>query len=222
MTPHYGHDSGIGGRARNMGGSAPFRPGDWRCGQPDCLYHNFAKNVTCLRCGSSRANALTDQGPQHYGYNMHPVSYDASHTAPAVPSGPGGPMNAPPAFSGNPAAAAFAGGPAGFAPPSAYGVPSGLGAPSGYAPMTAFPPNGMQPATGFDSRAAEAAFSGAGANAGPGAAPGPPMGGSNAFANGGASFDGGADPFGFLGTGLSGLSLEDNRRNGAHGAGGKN
>jgi Zn-finger in Ran binding protein and others len=220
MAPPFGHDSGVGGRARGMGGSAPFRPGDWRCGQPECLYHNFAKNVTCLRCGSSRANALT-HGPQDFGYNMHPVSFDTGHPgAPAIPSGPGGPMNPPAGFSAN-AAAAFQGGPA-FAPTPGYGLPSGLGGPGGYAPMSGFPPNGVQPATGFDSRAAEAAFSGAGSHAGPGAAPGPPVGGASSFSNGGASFDGGADPFGFLGTGLGSLSLDDNRRNGAHGPAGKN
>ena len=40
-----------------MTGSVPFRAGDWKCGSENCGYHNFAKNVTCLRCGASRAQA---------------------------------------------------------------------------------------------------------------------------------------------------------------------
>jgi hypothetical protein len=218
MTPHYGHDSNIGGsRARNLGASAPFRPGDWRCGREDCLYHNFAKNVSCLRCGSSRANAIPNTG--NFEYNMHPapVAYDPSHPpAPGMHGGPGGHMNAPQAFAGNPSV--FQGGPASFGPPSGYGMPAGLGAPGAYGPMGGFPPNGAQGNTGFDSRAAEAAFSSAG-NTGPGA---PPGAGPSSFANGGAGFDGGPDPFSFLGGGLGSLSLNDSRRNGGHDAGGKN
>jgi Zn-finger in Ran binding protein and others len=44
-------------RSSNMPGSVPFRAGDWKCGSENCGYHNFAKNVTCLRCGASRAQA---------------------------------------------------------------------------------------------------------------------------------------------------------------------
>jgi hypothetical protein len=40
-----------------MPGSVPFRAGDWKCGVEGCGYHNFAKNVSCLRCGASRAQA---------------------------------------------------------------------------------------------------------------------------------------------------------------------
>lgn len=32
--------------------SIPFRAGDWNC--DNCTYHNFAKNVFCLRCGLTR------------------------------------------------------------------------------------------------------------------------------------------------------------------------
>src|SRR5271163_2933625 len=41
----------------NHPGSVPFRAGDWKCGSEGCGYHNFAKNVSCLRCGASRAQA---------------------------------------------------------------------------------------------------------------------------------------------------------------------
>jgi len=44
-------------RSSTMSGSVPFRAGDWKCGAEGCGYHNFAKNVSCLRCGASRAQA---------------------------------------------------------------------------------------------------------------------------------------------------------------------
>jgi len=44
-------------RPSTMHGSVPFRAGDWKCGAEGCGYHNFAKNVSCLRCGASRAQA---------------------------------------------------------------------------------------------------------------------------------------------------------------------
>lgn len=44
-------------RSSTMPGSVPFRAGDWKCGSEGCGYHNFAKNVSCLRCGASRAQA---------------------------------------------------------------------------------------------------------------------------------------------------------------------
>ena len=43
--------------AGGSGGNVPFRAGDWKCGAEGCGYHNFAKNVSCLRCGASRAQA---------------------------------------------------------------------------------------------------------------------------------------------------------------------
>ncbi|ABN65209.2 Asparagine-rich protein (ARP protein), partial [Scheffersomyces stipitis CBS 6054] len=32
--------------------SVPFRAGDWKC--EVCIYHNFAKNLCCLKCGASK------------------------------------------------------------------------------------------------------------------------------------------------------------------------
>lgn len=37
----------------NNGSNVPFRAGDWKC--LNCFYHNFAKNIVCLRCGNSKA-----------------------------------------------------------------------------------------------------------------------------------------------------------------------
>lgn len=38
----------------NGGSNVPFRAGDWKC--PTCTYHNFAKNLVCLRCGAAKVS----------------------------------------------------------------------------------------------------------------------------------------------------------------------
>ncbi|CCD22348.1 Nrp1p NDAI_0A01900 [Naumovozyma dairenensis CBS 421] len=38
------------------GSSVPFRAGDWKC--PSCTYHNFAKNIACLRCGDPKLSGI--------------------------------------------------------------------------------------------------------------------------------------------------------------------
>lgn len=187
-------------------GSAPFRPGDWRCPQQSCLYHNFAKNVNCLRCGTSRANAVIMGNPPNPSeFNNPPQEYQAYQMGGHDQHGPPGPGGPPPM-------GGFAGGPAPFGPYPGFGVPAG--APYPMAP--GFPAPGGPPASGFDR--AEAAFSSAGGNAGPGA-PGP-----QGFSNGGPSgFEGQSDPFSFIGSSLSALSIDDKRgRNGAVGQGGQN
>ncbi|KAK4939952.1 hypothetical protein LTR28_009250, partial [Elasticomyces elasticus] len=209
--PHHmgGHGHGMGGMRSGGGGGGgpvPFRAGDWKCGSEGCNYHNFAKNVSCLRCGASRASAtiVADSGftgpmdGQGSGYGMGPPSMAAT-------PGPG-PFGAPGGFG---AGAGFPG--QGFGgPPSTYALPSGLGAgTSPYHPMgSGFGHNGGMHSGGFDSRT-EAAFSNAG------------QGGSSNFSNysNGQNFgnDGANDPFSFLSTGLGGLSMggDDSRRNGA-------
>ena len=215
MPPHHhmGHHGGHGmGHGRGGGGGmVPFRAGDWKCGSEGCGYHNFAKNVSCLRCGASRAGAA--------------VVADSAFPSPLEP--PSGYGMGPPSMAGTPGPGPFAAASGGFGsggfggqqyggPPSQYALPSGLGAPTG-----AYPPMGAGYSQGqsggpFDSRAAEAAFSSAGN--GPPASTGAPN-GSTGF--GGAAYgnmDGSSDPFAFLSSGLGGLSMNDDnsRRNGAN------
>ncbi|CAD0054414.1 unnamed protein product [Aureobasidium pullulans] len=78
---HMGHHHMGGGGGMRGGGSThvPFRAGDWRCGAEGCNYHNFAKNVSCLRCGASRASAalVADSNFQQdgsQGFGMAPPS----------------------------------------------------------------------------------------------------------------------------------------------------
>jgi hypothetical protein len=58
LTSDDGMGGHGGGRIGGTGGAVRFRAGDWKCGSEGCGHHNFAKNVSCLRCGASRAGAL--------------------------------------------------------------------------------------------------------------------------------------------------------------------
>lgn len=231
MAPHHhmGHHGGHGmGHGRGMGGGGgmvPFRAGDWKCGSEGCGYHNFAKNVSCLRCGASRAGAA--------------VVADSAFPSPMDPPSSFG--MGPPSMAGTPGPGPFAAATGGFGsggfggqgyggPPSTYALPSGLGAATGgYPTMSTFGQSsagqsggiplgysqtiGGQSGGPFDSRAAEAAFSSA--NNGPSTSGAP-----NGTAYGGpyGSMDGNSDPFAFLSSGLGGLSMNDDgaRRNGAN------
>jgi len=206
MMPHHmghGHHGmghmGGGGDRRGLGNVVPFRAGDWKCGSDGCGYHNFAKNVSCLRCGASRAGAA--------------IVADSAFPSPMDTPGSSYGMG-PPSMAGTPGPGPFAGagafGPGGFpgqqygGPQSTYALPSGLGAPSPYPPMggmnNQYAPNGGMHGPGFDSRAAEAAFSSAGPQSGPGAS----------FSNGG--YADGPDPFSFLSSAIGGLSMNDEPR----------
>lgn len=204
MSHHGGMGGGHGGgRMGGGGGVVPFRAGDWKCGSEGCGYHNFAKNVSCLRCGASRAGAAVVADS---GYPMDAANnYSMGSNSMAGTPGPG------------PFAAAAAGfGPSsGYGgqhfggPPSTYALPSGLGAPTGSYPSlnTHFgPASGAHSAGPFDSRAAEAAFQSASngpASAGPS---------NNFYANQSET-----DPFAFLSSGINNLSMGsgDARQNGA-------
>lgn len=218
MAPHHhmGHHGGHGmGHSRGMGGGGgvvPFRAGDWKCGSEGCGYHNFAKNVSCLRCGASRAGAAM----------VADTSFSSPHEAPP----PGYGMGAP-SMANNPGPGPFAAAAGGYGsgafggqqyggPPSTYALPAGLGAPTGaYQPMSAgYGPSGIGHSGGpFDSRAAEAAFTAAGNGNG---VTGPANGA--AYGNTYGGMDGiAADPFAFLSTGLGALSMNDEaRRNGSN------
>lgn len=206
---HHGMGGGHGGgRMGGGGGMVPFRAGDWKCGSEGCGYHNFAKNVSCLRCGASRAGAA--------------VVAESGYPSPMeAPSGYGG--MGPGSMAGTPGPGPFASAAGGFGtgggygghfagPPSTYALPSGLGAATGPYPSLNtqhFGPGGGSHSAGpFDSRAAEAAFQSA--SNGPVSA-----GGSNNFYS---NNQGESDPFAFLSSGIGNLSMGnsgDARQNGA-------
>lgn len=203
---HHGHH--VGGHHGGRGGGSgvvPFRAGDWKCGNEVCGYHNFAKNVCCLRCGASRAGAavVADSGgytsPMDAGSNYGGMGQGSMGTP-----GPGPFASATGPFgSGSGGYGQHFGG-----PPSTYALPSGLG--GGAALYPSVNTHGFGPAPGshaagpFDSRAAEAAFQSA--------TNGPASGGpSNNFYSNNEH-----DPFAFLSSGIGSLSVSggDARQNG--------
>ncbi|KAK3325365.1 ribonuclease H-like domain-containing protein [Apodospora peruviana] len=203
--PHMGGHHGHGGGHGRMGGSGvvPFRAGDWKCGNELCGYHNFAKNVCCLRCGASRAGAAVVADSGYPSPMDTPSSYGMNQGSMAGTPGPGPFASAAGNFNsgGGYGQQQFGG------PPSTYALPSGLG--GGAAPYPSLnthfgPAPGSHSAGPFDSRAAEAAFQSASngpASAGPG----------NNFYSQNDN-----DPFAFLSSGIGSLSVsnQDARQNG--------
>lgn len=213
MPPHMhggggggggGHGMGHGGRMGGNGGVVPFRAGDWKCGSEGCGYHNFAKNINCLRCGAPRSGAA--------------VVADSAFPSPMDP--PSGFGMGPNSMASTPAPAPFASAAGAFggfnqqfgAPPSNYALPSGLGS----GPGAAYPPMGQMSAgygsanshstASFANPAAQAAFTSADHSA------------PTSASNGAFYGNDGSDPFAFLSTGLGGLTVADDahaRRNGA-------
>ncbi|KGK37178.1 hypothetical protein JL09_g3657 [Pichia kudriavzevii] len=58
--------------------NVPFRAGDWKCLNEACSYHNFAKNVCCLKCGSQRVQSAIINGHVHNNHKNrnHLVDYN--------------------------------------------------------------------------------------------------------------------------------------------------
>ncbi|CAG7978607.1 unnamed protein product [Penicillium nalgiovense] len=213
VPPHMGHGGhGMGGgHSRGMGGNGgvvPFRAGDWKCGSEGCGYHNFAKNINCLRCGAPRSGAA--------------VVADSAFPSPMDP--PSQFNMGPNSMASTPAPAPFpstAGGFGGFSqqfggPPNNYALPSGgLGnnTPGAYPPMGQMnsgygSSSTSHSAASFANPATQAAFTGA------------DHGVPSTSASNGAFYgtDGASDPFAFLSSGLGGLTVSDDahsRRNGS-------
>lgn len=223
------HGGGFGmGSGGGRGGVVPFRAGDWKCGSEGCNYHNFAKNVSCLRCGASRNQAsVVGDGSQHQ-HHMGGFPPQGQYGGP--PHNMGMPSMNPGSYGGGMDGSAYGGAnmgapPGGFSgqsygPPSTYALPSGVGAPSpymqgGYSQMGSNGTNQGQQG-GFDSRA-EQAFNGGNASAAGGASSGYSNGGGYNNANGGGyGNDPSSDSLYFLNSGMNQLGLGDreDRRNG--------
>lgn len=79
LNQHHHSNNSTGNNHNNNGNtgrssSVPFRAGDWKCGNEGCSYHNFAKNICCLRCGTPRVNSsnnLTQQPQQHQQFHSN-------------------------------------------------------------------------------------------------------------------------------------------------------
>ncbi|CAH6720316.1 putative RNA-binding protein involved in heterochromatin assembly [[Candida] jaroonii] len=67
---------------QNNNSSVPFRAGDWKCTNELCQYHNFAKNLVCLKCGNGKPINLHNNK-----VNQHSVNSAAAAIAAATASG---------------------------------------------------------------------------------------------------------------------------------------
>lgn len=216
---HGGGYGGMGGSS-GRGGIVPFRAGDWKCGNEGCGYHNFAKNVSCLRCGASRSNAAVvaeggmTQFPGGNSYGGPPGPPSMSMGSMSQSSYGGMTPADSSAYGGSNMGGGYGG--QSFGPQSTYALPSGIGAPSpymagGYSQMTGNGmQGGMQSQGGFDSRAEQAFNHGNSSSAG----------GQGGYSNGGyggqyGGNDGSADPMSFLSSGLGNLGFEDRQPRGS-------
>lgn len=172
----------------NSGGMVPFRAGDWKCGSDGCGYHNFAKNVSCLRCGASRAGAAVVADTAF----SSPVEAPSPYGGPGQLGGGAGPIGGQ--FGGG-GGGGFPGQHFGGGPTSNFGLGSGLG--GGFPQINSGLGPGMGGNSGpFDQRSsAEQAFT-TGGN------------GPNGSLYGGLHGD---EAFSFLSGGLGGLALDDRR-----------
>lgn len=194
QPPSMGHGGGhMPSRSMpNSGGMVPFRAGDWKCGSDNCGYHNFAKNVSCLRCGASRAGAAVVADTAF----PSPVDSQSAYGGVSL-GGPGHGMGGPGPIGGQFGGSGFPGQHFG-GQSNNFGLPSGLGGgPSGgFAPLNTSLGQSVGPNTGgpFDHRAEQAFSSG-------------PNGGG-LYGSGGLS----DDAFNFLSSGIGSLGIDDRRK----------
>ncbi|KAJ5737779.1 uncharacterized protein N7483_002904 [Penicillium malachiteum] len=204
MPAHMGgHGHGGMGHSRGMGGNGgvvPFRAGDWKCGSEGCGYHNFAKNINCLRCGAPRSGAAVVADSAFPSPMDPPSQFSAPLLRVHLPRPLVGLVDLVSSL---------------VDPPNNYALPpGGLGnAQAAYPPMGQVnqgygSSNTSHSAASFANPATQAAFTGA------------DHGVPSTSASNGAFYgsDGSSDPFAFLSSGIGGLTVSEDvhpRRNGA-------
>lgn len=221
----HGHHQGHHPPHHRIGGSAPFRPGDWKCGEQTCNYHNFAKNVSCLRCGAPRSQALV-VAETNYPGPQGQMDGHGQHSAGGYGMGPPSMSSGPPSVAGFGGPAAYGSGPQSFPGQHQYNtfIPSGIsvapagpygpdmsaaghGGPGGYSTAATNTANGS---SSYENRNADASFSSNQHASGM-----PPASGPGGYSTG----NGVQDPFSFLSAGLSSLNMgDDGRRQASAGA----
>jgi hypothetical protein len=202
QPPSLGHGGGHGMPARSMpssGGMVPFRAGDWKCGSDNCGYHNFAKNVSCLRCGASRAGAAV------VADTAFPSPVDSQSAYGGVGIGPGHGMGGGPGPIGSQFGSGFPGQHFGSQPGN-FGMPSALGGGSGFPQLNTSLVVGPTAGGPFDHRAEQAFSSGGNGPNGTGLYSGLPDNEAFSFLSGGLG-------------GLGGLGGFDDRRKEINGGG---
>lgn len=81
----YNHNyNGGNGQRVHYGNSVPFRAGDWKCANETCQYHNFAKNLCCLKCGSAKPASMSSMHNNASGGSGHNNNAAAAAAAAAA------------------------------------------------------------------------------------------------------------------------------------------
>lgn len=70
--------------------NVPFRAGDWKCTNEACQYHNFAKNITCLKCGGNKPSNVNNH---MMNMNNQYSSVNSTAAAIAAATASGQPLN---------------------------------------------------------------------------------------------------------------------------------
>lgn len=83
---HNGNNSNNNNNGNNSNGynsrqssNVPFRAGDWKCLNEACSYHNFAKNICCLKCGAPRVQSAIINGHPHNQHHHHHNSHNGKN-----------------------------------------------------------------------------------------------------------------------------------------------
>lgn len=86
---HSGHGHNHNNNSRpHYGNNVPFRAGDWKCSNESCQYHNFAKNLCCLKCGNAKHSGQSNHNSNNNNNNhIHSVNSTAAAIAAATASG---------------------------------------------------------------------------------------------------------------------------------------
>ena len=85
---HSGHGHNHNGNSRShYGNNVPFRAGDWKCSNESCQYHNFAKNLCCLKCGNAKHSSQSTHNNNNNNNHIHSVNSTAAAIAAATASG---------------------------------------------------------------------------------------------------------------------------------------
>lgn len=91
--------NGANGQRIHYNNNVPFRAGDWKCTNEACNYHNFAKNLCCLKCGGAKPASVVNpmqngQSGSHQNHlggsnqaHIHTLNTTAAAIAAATASG---------------------------------------------------------------------------------------------------------------------------------------
>lgn len=75
----YTNNHNMANQRQTYGNTVPFRAGDWKCPNDSCQYHNFAKNLCCLKCGAAKPASAGSQMHGSHGMNVSTSNNGSMH-----------------------------------------------------------------------------------------------------------------------------------------------